>query len=176
MDIVVRGATIVDGTGAPGYRADVGIRDGRIAAIGGSPSGNRVIDATDLVLAPGFIDMHSHSDLQMLAKPDHLAKISQGVTLEVLGQDGLSYAPVDDRTLEGLRTQLAGWNDDPVGFDYFDAEVDGAIHLLPSTYWNDQHRHNESSVRDHCSAWCHRTLHVVCLSSTCAGSVGGRDR
>src|SRR5690348_13163935 len=118
MDIVVRGATIVDGTGTPGYQADLGIQDGRIAAIGESLSGTRIIDATGLVVAPGFIDMHSHSDLQMLAKPEHLAKISQGVTLEVLGQDGLSYAPVDDRTLDGLRTQLAGWNDDPAGFDW----------------------------------------------------------
>jgi N-acyl-D-amino-acid deacylase len=118
MDIVVRGATVVDGTGSPGFRADVGIRDGRIAEIGDGMTGTRVIDAADLVLAPGFIDMHAHSDLQMLAKPDHLAKVSQGVTLEVLGQDGLSYAPVDDRTLDGLRTQLAGWNDDPVGFDW----------------------------------------------------------
>jgi N-acyl-D-amino-acid deacylase len=118
MDIVVRGATVVDGTGSPGFRADIGIRDGRIASIGDRLTGTRVIDAAGLVVAPGFIDMHSHSDLQMLAKPDHLAKISQGVTLEVLGQDGLSYAPVDDRTLAGLRTQLAGWNDDPAGFDW----------------------------------------------------------
>lgn len=118
MDIVVRGATIVDGTGQPGFQADLGIQDGRIAGIGPGLSGTRTIDATDLVVAPGFIDMHSHSDLQVLAKPDHLAKISQGVTLEVLGQDGLSYAPVDDRTLAGLRTQLAGWNDDPAGFEW----------------------------------------------------------
>src|SRR5438132_12196788 len=104
MDIVVRGATVVDGTGSPGFRADVGIRDGRIAEIGAGLTGTRVIDATDLVLSPGFIDMHSHSDLQVLVKPDHLAKISQGVTLEVLGQDGLSYAPVDDATLDGRRT------------------------------------------------------------------------
>jgi N-acyl-D-amino-acid deacylase len=118
MDIVVRGATIVDGTGNPGFRADLGIKDGRIAAIGDKLTGTRTIDAAGLVVAPGFIDMHSHSDLQMLAAPEHLAKVSQGVTLEVLGQDGLSYAPVDDRTLEGLRTQLAGWNDDPADFDW----------------------------------------------------------
>lgn len=118
MDIVIRGATVVDGTEAPGFRADVGVSGGRITAIGDGLGGTRVIDGDGLVLAPGFIDMHSHSDLQVLAKPDHLAKISQGVTLEVLGQDGLSYAPVDDATLEGLRTQLAGWNDDPAGFDW----------------------------------------------------------
>jgi N-acyl-D-amino-acid deacylase len=116
--IVFRGATVVDGTGAPGYRADVSVRDGRIAEIGSGAGGKRVVDAGGLVLAPGFIDMHAHSDLQILARPDHLAKVSQGVTLEVLGQDGLSYAPVDDATLDTLRGQLAGWNDDPAGFDW----------------------------------------------------------
>lgn len=116
--LVFRGATVVDGTGAPGYRADVSVRDGRIAEVGPDADGGRVVDADGLVLAPGFIDMHSHSDLQILARPDHLAKVSQGVTLEVLGQDGLSYAPVDDTTLDTLRGQLAGWNDDPAGFDW----------------------------------------------------------
>src|SRR5690606_10746191 len=119
MDIAFRGARVVDGSGEPGYVADVGITDGRIAAIERARlSGTRVVDADGLVLAPGFIDMHSHSDIQILADPDHLAKVSQGVTTEVLGQDGLSYAPVDDKVLEALRAQLAGWNDDPPGFDW----------------------------------------------------------
>jgi N-acyl-D-amino-acid deacylase len=109
------GATVVDGTGGPSYRANVTVDGGRITAIGDTTAG-RVVDAAGLVLAPGFIDMHAHSDLQVLANPEHTAKVSQGVTLEVLGQDGLSYAPVDDTTLAGLRTQLAGWNDDPPGF------------------------------------------------------------
>ncbi|PRX46761.1 N-acyl-D-amino-acid deacylase [Prauserella shujinwangii] len=120
MDIVLRGARVADGTGAPEYLGDVGVREGRIAAVGGpgTLTGRRVVDATGLVLAPGFVDMHSHSDLRVLAEPDHLAKVSQGVTTEVLGQDGLSYAPVDDRTLDALRAQLAGWNGDPPGFDW----------------------------------------------------------
>jgi N-acyl-D-amino-acid deacylase len=114
--LVFRGARVVDGTGAAGHRADVLVQDGRIADIGSGLGGARVVDADGLVLAPGFIDLHTHSDLQILAQPDHLAKVSQGVTLEVLGQDGLSYAPVDDSTLDSLREQLAGWNDDPPGF------------------------------------------------------------
>ena len=120
MDVVVRGARVVDGTGAPEYRADIGVDDGRITEITrpNRLSGRRTIDARDLVLAPGFIDMHSHSDLRLLAEPDHTAKVPQGVTLEVLGQDGLSYAPVDDATLTNLRAQLAGWNGDPPGFDW----------------------------------------------------------
>ncbi|MGP4019551.1 N-acyl-D-amino-acid deacylase family protein [Saccharopolyspora sp. 5N708] len=120
MDLVVRGGLIVDGDGGPGYRADVGVVRGRIGQIAGAGRlvGRRVIEADGLVVAPGFIDMHAHSDLQVLAEPEHTAKVSQGVTLEVIGQDGLSYAPVDDATLATLRTQLAGWNDDPPGFDW----------------------------------------------------------
>jgi N-acyl-D-amino-acid deacylase len=120
MDIVYRGARVVDGDGGPGFVADVGVDEGRIAGIAdaGTLSGRRRIDADGLVLAPGFVDMHAHSDLQLLAEPDHTAKVSQGVTLEVIGQDGLSYAPVDDAALETLRAQLAGWNDDPPGFDW----------------------------------------------------------
>ncbi|MFK8912076.1 amidohydrolase family protein, partial [Streptomyces sp. YS-3] len=115
MDLVIRGARVVDGGGGPSYRADVGLRDGRIAALrrdGGGPrlTGARVLDAEGLALAPGFIDMHAHSDLALLRDPDHSAKAAQGVTLEVLGQDGLSYAPVDDRTLTEVRTAVAGWN------------------------------------------------------------------
>ncbi|MBM7773568.1 N-acyl-D-amino-acid deacylase [Actinokineospora baliensis] len=122
-DVLFRGPTVVDGTGSPGYRADVLVSAGRVAAIDPAgelarPEPGVVVDADGLVLAPGFIDMHSHSDLRLLAEPDHLAKVSQGVTLEVLGQDGLSYAPVDDRTIEVLREQLAGWNGDPEGFDW----------------------------------------------------------
>ncbi|MCP2330385.1 N-acyl-D-amino-acid deacylase family protein [Actinoalloteichus caeruleus] len=118
MELAIRGALVLDGTGAPGTRADVLVRDGRIVDIGppGRLTACRQLDVDGLVLAPGFIDMHSHSDLRVLAEPDHLAKVSQGVTLEVLGQDGLSYAPVDAEALDALRVQLAGWNGDPAGF------------------------------------------------------------
>ncbi|MFF8692951.1 amidohydrolase family protein [Streptomyces sp. NPDC015144] len=116
MDLVIRNAYVVDGTGAPGRRADVGVRDGRIAEIrpegaaGPRPSGRRILDADGLALTPGFVDMHAHSDLALLRDPDHSAKAAQGVTLEVLGQDGLSYAPVDDRTLAEVRRSISGWN------------------------------------------------------------------
>ncbi|GGQ58500.1 N-acyl-D-amino-acid deacylase family protein [Streptomyces asoensis] len=127
-DLVVRDADVVDGTGADSYRADVVIDDGRIvsivkeAAAAGCqrPRAVRELDAEGLVLAPGFIDMHSHSDLALLRDPDHSAKAAQGVTLEVLGQDGLSYAPVDDETLEGVRRAITGWNGhgDDLDFDW----------------------------------------------------------
>ncbi|MFI0722249.1 amidohydrolase family protein [Streptomyces sp. NPDC021224] len=125
MDLVVRGARLIDGTGTRSARlADIGIAEGRIAEIrppGRSRlTGRRTLDASGLALAPGFIDMHAHSDLALLTDPAHEAKAAQGVTLEVLGQDGLSYAPADDRTLDTLRTLIAGWNGDgsDVTFDW----------------------------------------------------------
>ncbi|WP_248963128.1 N-acyl-D-amino-acid deacylase family protein [Sphaerisporangium perillae] len=116
--MIFKNVTVADGTGGAPYVANVGVRFGRIAEIGPDATGGPAIDGTGLVLAPGFIDMHAHSDLRLLAEPDHLAKVSQGVTCEVLGQDGLSYAPVDDTTLGQLRRQIAGWNGDPGGFDW----------------------------------------------------------
>ena len=117
-DLVIRDADVVDGSGAPSYRADVVVDDGRIvsivqeAAAAGCqrPIAQRELDAEGLVLSPGFIDMHAHSDLALLRDPDHSAKAAQGVTLEVIGQDGLSYAPVDDRTLAEVRRAITGWN------------------------------------------------------------------
>lgn len=109
----IRGASLIDGTGAPAYRGDLFVVDGRIAEIGRVPDEGRVLDADGLVLAPGFIDMHSHSDLAVVTDPEHLAKTTQGVTTEVVGQDGLSYAPADDTTAAILREQLAGWNGVP---------------------------------------------------------------
>lgn len=124
MDLLIRDARVIDGTGTPSYPADVGITDGRIAAIRkpGEPplTARRTLRAHGLALAPGFIDMHAHSDLALLRDPDHSAKAAQGVTLEVLGQDGLSYAPVDDRTLGEVRRAITGWNGDgsDIEFDW----------------------------------------------------------
>ncbi|GAU65162.1 putative D-aminoacylase [Streptomyces sp. NBRC 110611] len=127
-DLVLRDADVVDGTGAPSYRADVVIDGGRIASIAqeaaaaGSqrPTARRELDAAGLALSPGFIDMHAHSDLALLRDPAHEAKAAQGVTLEVIGQDGLSYAPVDDRTLAEVRRAISGWNGygDDIDFDW----------------------------------------------------------
>ncbi|MFG2726656.1 amidohydrolase family protein [Streptomyces canus] len=127
-ELVIRDADVVDGGGAPSYRADVVVDGGRIVSIVKEaadagcqrPTARRELDAEGLVLSPGFIDMHAHSDLALLRDPDHSAKAAQGVTLEVLGQDGLSYAPVDDRTLEEVRRAITGWNGygDDIDFDW----------------------------------------------------------
>ncbi|MFV0408041.1 MAG: N-acyl-D-amino-acid deacylase family protein [Propioniciclava sp.] len=110
--LLIRGATVVDGTGAAGYPADVTIHHGRIDKIGtpADPGSAAVLEADGLVLCPGFIDMHAHSDLAVVADQHHLAKVGQGVTCEVLGQDGIGYAPVTDAAVPGIRKQIAGWN------------------------------------------------------------------
>ncbi|MEU0072145.1 D-aminoacylase [Streptomyces sp. NPDC006332] len=125
-ELVIRDADVVDGSGGASYRADVVIDRGRIvsivqeAAAAGCqrPKARRELDAEGLALSPGFIDMHAHSDLALLRDPDHSAKAAQGVTLEVLGQDGLSYAPVDDRTLADVRRAITGWNGDGDDIDF----------------------------------------------------------
>ncbi|MFD7116065.1 amidohydrolase family protein [Streptomyces sp. NPDC059892] len=138
MDLVIRDVRVVDGTGGPWYRADVGVQDGRIAAIRREgeprPSGARVLDAAGLALSPGFIDMHAHSDLALLRDPDHSAKAAQGVTLEVLGQDGLSYAPVDDTTLAQVRRAITGWNGDGSDIDFDWRTVGGYLDRLDRAF------------------------------------------
>ncbi len=119
--LLIRGVDIVDGTGSPRFRGDVTVSGGRITELAGPGTiggGERVIDGEKLVLAPGFIDMHAHSDLHLLTEPGHLPKISQGITTEVIGQDGLSYAPIDAATLAVLRRQIAGWNGNPADLDF----------------------------------------------------------
>ncbi len=114
-ETILRGGHIIDGLGAPRYAADLVITGDRISAIiaPGAEREGREIDVTGLVIAPGFIDMHAHSDLAVLADPRHLAKVGQGVTLEVVGQDGLGYSPVNTEVMTAMRAQIAGWNGAP---------------------------------------------------------------
>jgi N-acyl-D-aspartate/D-glutamate deacylase len=98
VDLLIRGGTVVDGTGDPGHVADVGIAGGRIAAIGDLSAipALDMLDAADLVVAPGFIDIHSHSDFTLLADPRAQSSIAQGVTTEVIGNCGHGCAPIVD--------------------------------------------------------------------------------
>ena len=103
-DTVVRNGRIIDGTGSPWYSGDVGIRDGRIAAIGNltGASARRTIDAHGMVVAPGFIDMLGQSELTILVNPHLPSKIYQGITTEITGE-GNSVAPVTDAMLKADR-------------------------------------------------------------------------
>lgn len=95
---VIRDALIVDGTGEPAFRGSVRVRDGRILEVGAVEPGpgERVVDARGLVLAPGFIDTHSHHDRGLFDEPGALAAVSQGITTIVVGQDGGSNLPLAD--------------------------------------------------------------------------------
>src|SRR5687768_9183960 len=93
-DILIRGGTVYDGTGAPGIRADVAVSKGRIAVVGASlKAGGRVIDAGGLAVAPGFIDIKTHSDFTLPINPKAESKVRQGVTTEIIGHCGFSVAP-----------------------------------------------------------------------------------
>lgn len=95
--MVIAGGTVVDGTGNPAFRANVGIRAGRIVAISRTPlPGDRTVDAAGMVVAPGFIDPHSHSDSTLLAHPNALTSLRQGITTAAVGNCGLSPAPLAD--------------------------------------------------------------------------------
>lgn len=128
-EIVVSGGRIIDGTGGPSRPADLVLSHGRISHVvapGAGGAHGRTIDVTGLVVAPGFIDMHAHSDLALLTDPAHEAKVCQGVTLEVLGQDGLGYAPVTDDTVEPIRARISAWNGTPE-LDYSWRSVGGYL-------------------------------------------------
>ena len=126
LDVLIRGGLVLDGSGRPAFRGDVGILGDRIVEVGDAAgrAAARTIDVDGLYVCPGFIDMHTHSDVQLLAHPEHHCKVRQGVTLDVIGQDGLGYAPTTPETMDQLRRQLAGWNDDPPNFDWGFRTVD----------------------------------------------------
>ncbi|RWZ49903.1 D-aminoacylase [Labedella phragmitis] len=127
---LIRGALVVDGTGAPGRAADVVVHGDRIVSITPATSlapSPGSVDGSGLVLAPGFIDMHAHSDLEILREGTHDAKLLQGVTTEVIGQDGLGYAPVDDGVLADIRTRIAGWNGDLTDDEFSWRDVAGYL-------------------------------------------------
>ncbi len=117
FDLLIANGRVIDGSGGPPFRADVGIQGERIAAVGrldGVPAAD-TIDATGLVVAPGFIDAHVHGDLMLLADPVHLPALRQGVTTYLLGQDGSAFAPASPATMEYMRRYTAGFNGDPDG-------------------------------------------------------------
>jgi N-acyl-D-amino-acid deacylase len=122
------GVRVVDGTGAAAYTADVEVAEGRVRAIRPVPAAR----GSALTLAPGFIDMHAHSDLALLDDEAQSAKLSQGVTTQVIGQDGIGYAPVDDAALALVRQQISGWNGDLPDAAYSWRDTAGFLDALES--------------------------------------------
>jgi N-acyl-D-amino-acid deacylase len=123
MRTLIENGWIVDGTGKPRSKSNLVIEDELIASIAPHTEGDafdRVIDAEEMIVAPGFIDTHSHSDLEVMLNPYVEAKIRQGVTTELLGQDGISMAPLPRRYISPWRKNLAGLDgdSDEVGWDY----------------------------------------------------------
>jgi N-acyl-D-amino-acid deacylase len=124
-DLLIVGGTIVDGTGAPGRPGDVSVEGDQLRLVEPGEAVpdqvGRRIDASGLVVAPGFIDLHSHSGLMILADPRHEPKIRQGITTEVIGVDGLSYAPLakaDLADLVWMNAGLDGRPDEAVRYDW----------------------------------------------------------
>lgn len=108
-DILIRGALLYDGNGGPGFAADLAIAEGRIAAIGPKLDGpaNKTIDAADLAVAPGFIDIKTHSDFTLPINPKAESKVRQGVTTEIIGHCGFSVAPALPGKVELLKDYLS---------------------------------------------------------------------
>lgn len=134
-ELVIKGGTVVDGTGAPGFAADVAVQDGRIAEVGTGLEGDRVLDAGGHVVAPGFIDIHTHYDAQVFWDPGLTPSSYHGVTTVIAGNCGFSIAPcgpdgagILGRTLQhvedmSLATLVAGvpWDEFETFGQYLDA-------------------------------------------------------
>ena len=108
-DILIRGGLVIDGSGQPGKIGDVLVRDGRVAALGGSlaQGAARAIDAAGMAVAPGFIDIKTHSDFTLPINPKAESKVRQGVTTEIIGHCGFSVAPILPGKLDLIRDYLS---------------------------------------------------------------------
>ena len=129
--LLLQGGTVFDGLGSPGRVADVAVLDRRVVAVGGDPpAGLRRVDCRDRYVAPGFVDTHAHSDLVHLLEEPQPFKLLQGVTTEVVGNCGLTFAPLDPASAE-VAGQLwsglaAGVPIEPWGFGELAGRLDRA--------------------------------------------------
>ena len=131
VDLLIKNGLILDGTGAPAHHADIAVQNGKIVAIAPRlrEQGREVIDASGLVVSPGFIDSHSHGDLVLEHFIHNSHKLEQGVTTEIAGMCGISAAPLSERNLsEGLRSVrgicVNGVAEDLEGHDKFSSYLD----------------------------------------------------
>ncbi|MFT3962765.1 N-acyl-D-amino-acid deacylase family protein [Propionivibrio sp.] len=131
---IIKNGKVIDGTGNPGFIADVLVDEGRIVDIGtfGAGSGEQVYDATGKIVCPGFIDTHTHSDLAAIVDPAQSAKIRQGITTELLGQDGVALAPLPEAYIPAWRKNIAGLDGDTDKIDWKYRDTAGYLELLAS--------------------------------------------
>ncbi|MCK5779748.1 MAG: amidohydrolase family protein, partial [Psychrilyobacter sp.] len=132
MEFLIKNGNIVDGTLAKPFIGDIHIKDGKIHAISEKleVEGIKVIDAKGRLITPGFIDTHSHSDLIMLLNPYNEVKIRQGITTEVLGQDGISMAPLPIEFISPWRKNLAGLDGDSDEIDWEYETTDNYLAMM----------------------------------------------
>lgn len=132
LDLLLKGGTIIDGTGRPRFVGDVGILGGKIVEVsqGSAVSAHQVIDVTGCIVSPGFIDVHAHDDLAVLHDETMASKLTQGVTTTIVGNCGLGPVPASDGAAEGLRSYvepvLGTWpptDSDRFGFPSFNAYI-----------------------------------------------------
>jgi N-acyl-D-amino-acid deacylase len=122
IDLLIANGRIVDGSGRPGYSADVAISGERIVSVGNLAhvEAARTIDATGMVVSPGFIDIHTHSDLSLLIEPKGMSKVRQGVTTEVSGNCGYSPYPVAPDGADAIREMMSGLHGEEVDWTWTD--------------------------------------------------------
>ncbi|MDR7453877.1 MAG: amidohydrolase family protein, partial [Armatimonadota bacterium] len=133
LDLLIRGARIVDGTGNPWWPGDVGVRGDRIVEVGDlrAAAARRVLDAAGAVVAPGFIDLHTHADFTLPCYPRAAAMVRQGVTTQLVGNCGFSPFPVVPQRLDLLRA-YAAFVDAGLSWDWRDAAgYAAALERLP---------------------------------------------
>ncbi len=120
FDLILKNGWVIDGSGGPAFRADVGVSGEKIAAVGnlGAAQAAKVLDVADRYVVPGFIDAHVHGDTVLLADPLHRPALKQGVTTYVIGQDGSAFAPASPSTMDYMRRYTAGFNANPPGVRY----------------------------------------------------------
>lgn len=129
FSVLITDAKVYDGTGGPGFKADIGFRADRVEAMGdlSGAAAELEVDAEGLAAAPGFIDIHTHSDAPLLVSGEAHSHIRQGVTTNVIGNCGTSLAPVTDRAVRYMKARFGG-DEAPVGWEW--RSLDGYLQLL----------------------------------------------
>ena len=132
MKLLIKNGTIVDGTLKKPFLGSILVEDNCIIAVGDVDECevDRVIDAEGKIVSPGFIDTHSHSDLKILVDPFNEVKIRQGITTEVLGQDGISMAPLPVEHISSWRKNLAGLDGDSDEIDWEYETTDNYLNMM----------------------------------------------